>query len=274
MNSSQGYVASGNSRLYWESAGDGEALVLIHGNMVDRRMWDFNFPALAQHHRVVRYDMRGFGQSGTKGSELGAAVEDLKLLLSKLSISSTAVCGASMGGVVATHFALTEPQRTKGVVLVGTDMSGFPMSAEFADPILRTYKVLEQADTAAARAIWLEHPMLAGAKRCKRAYDLLEKMFEEYTWEDWLSGRGYLVDPPALTRLSEITAPMLIVTGEYEMARFTAIARLLEQEVQDSRWVVIPGTGHLPNMEDANTFNSKVLDFLKRLGDHGADDSV
>ena len=58
-----GFVEVEGGRLYYESAGSGAAVVLVHGNAGDRRHWDAQFRALAAGHRVVRYDVRGFGKS-------------------------------------------------------------------------------------------------------------------------------------------------------------------------------------------------------------------
>ena len=260
-----GYIDIQDSKLYYEIAGTGRVLVLIHGNMLDRRVWDFNFSVLAQRYQVVRYDMRGFGRSGAKGQRMGDTVRDLEGLLDGLSIESAVVCGASMGGVAALHFALQRPERTAGLILVATDLSGFPISAEFAEPILSTHKVLQAGDTATAREIWLNHPMLAAARKLPAADELLVRMVTEYTWQDWLKGRAYLLDPPALIRLAEVAAQTVIITGENDLARFQAIAEHLTREIPRAQPVVMENAAHLPNMEDAAGFNQLVLAFMARL---------
>jgi pimeloyl-ACP methyl ester carboxylesterase len=266
LSAPRGYAQYNGTTLYYEQAGGGPALVLIHGNMLDRRIWDFNFAPLAQRLRVVRYDLRGYGRSGRAEPRMGAAVEDLDRLLSHLSIATTVVCGTSMGGVVATHFALEHPGKLRGLILVDTDLSGFPLSAELAQPILDTHQALEKGDTAQAVAIWLSHPMLQPTRRYPRAWEHLQRIVADYTWQDWLSGRGFLINPPALGRLGEICVPTLIMTGEHDLARFQAIAETLHREIAGSRRVIVPQTAHLPNLERPEEFNRLILEFMGELG--------
>jgi pimeloyl-ACP methyl ester carboxylesterase len=66
-----GFHTYNGGRLYWEAAGAGSPVVLIHGMTLDTRMWDDQFPVLAQHHRVIRYDARGFGKSSPLSGHAG-----------------------------------------------------------------------------------------------------------------------------------------------------------------------------------------------------------
>ncbi|MBN1436722.1 MAG: alpha/beta hydrolase [Sedimentisphaerales bacterium] len=253
-----------DSSLYYEISGQGPGLVLIHGNMLDSRMWRFNVGQLSRDHTVIAYDMKGYGKSGAKGRHIGAAVDDLRALLDHLNIEKTVVCGTSMGGVAALHFALLHPERTSGLILVDSDLSRFAISGEFAEPILATQQALERGDKREAVRIWLDHAMLRDVKNCPAAYELLLEMVNDYEWRDWLIGRGYLIDPPALERLDQVTAPTLVMVGERDLQRFHAIAQLLTREIPNCESLVMEGVSHLPNMERPEEFNRLVLDFTKR----------
>ena len=76
-----GFAEVNGTRLYYEIAGSGHPLVLIHGSTLDTRMWDDQFEPFVQHYTVVRYDVRGFGQSALPTGEPHARPDDLKTLL-------------------------------------------------------------------------------------------------------------------------------------------------------------------------------------------------
>ena len=108
--------------------------------------------------------------------------------------------------------------------------------------------------------------MLQPTRQYPSAWELLLKIVGEYTWRDWLSGRGYLLDPPALDRLDEVRAPTLIVNGAADLPRFRAVGELLARSIPGSRYELIPGAAHLPNLEKPVIFNQLLLDFARQIG--------
>src|SRR6266700_3805147 len=96
---------SDGGRLYWEEAGEGPPVVLIHAGLWDRRIWDEQMEPFAAAHRVVRYDLRGFGRSSPLERPFSAR-RDLADLLDALAIEGTALVGCSIGGGLAVDFAL------------------------------------------------------------------------------------------------------------------------------------------------------------------------
>src|SRR5689334_11281492 len=115
---------SGGS-LYYETAGSGDPLVLIHGLGLDLRMWDDQFAEFAQHRQVVRCDLRGFGKSTVPTAEPYSHADDLKAMLDHLSIARADILGLSMGGWIATNFALTYPEMTRKLILVDSAIYGY-----------------------------------------------------------------------------------------------------------------------------------------------------
>ncbi len=104
------FVETDGARLYVETAGSGFPLVLVHGFSLDTRMWDDQFEHLAQDYHVIRYDMRGFGQSSLPTQESYPHGEDLHALLVHLSVEAAYLVGQSMGGECVVDFALTYPE--------------------------------------------------------------------------------------------------------------------------------------------------------------------
>lgn len=101
-----GFAEVNGTRLYYEVAGEGHPLVLNHGFLADKSSWDDQFPVFAQHYKVIRYDLRGFGSSGLI-TEPYAPSEDLYALLKFLGIEKTYLLGLSGSGSIAIDFTLS-----------------------------------------------------------------------------------------------------------------------------------------------------------------------
>ena len=129
----KGFAEINGTRLYYEVAGEGHALVLNHGGLVDNHLWDDQFYEFTQHFKVVRYDMRGFGDSGMlkNGMEPYSMERDLFSLLQFLNIQKTYVMGLSMGGSLSVDFTLQYPEMVDALITVGAGLSGY----EEEDPV-------------------------------------------------------------------------------------------------------------------------------------------
>src|SRR3954463_6383416 len=118
-----GFAEVNGARLYYEAMGEGTAVVLVHGGLVDSRLWDAQMKPLSKHFRVVRYDIRGYGRSPAPTGEYYPH-EDLRALLDYLKIDKATLVGLSLGGIVAADFALEQPARVERLVLVGSGLRG------------------------------------------------------------------------------------------------------------------------------------------------------
>src|SRR5260370_9368489 len=105
--------------MYYEVAGRGQPFVLVHGHLMDRRSWDDQFTVFAQRYRVIRYDQRGFGDSGliTKGESYSDR-QDLYALMKFLGIKSASMMGVSGGGALAIDFTLEHPEMVDALIPV------------------------------------------------------------------------------------------------------------------------------------------------------------
>src|ERR1700674_3686887 len=110
--------------LFFESVGEGEAVVFLHGFGLDSRMWDPQFDALQSTYRVIRYDLRGFGRSSLPPQTAYAQEDDLNALLSSLDAAPAHVVGLSMGGNMALRFAAAYPQSVRSLVLADSALDG------------------------------------------------------------------------------------------------------------------------------------------------------
>jgi 3-oxoadipate enol-lactonase len=272
-----GYAELNDTTLYYEVAGEGgvegRTLVLLHGGLVDRRLWDDQFAVFAQHYKGIRYDMRGFGDSGLLKSDMKpySLHQDLYALLRFLGIEKTCIIGLSMGGGLAVDFTLEHPEMVDALITVGAGVSGF--KSEDTDNSLwaEADEAFKQRDIARAveitLRIWTDGP-LRSPEEVDPAVRERVRVMSTHNFsraDDENAPEPVEMEPPAISRLSEIHAPTLIVVGDKDVRDILTIADILEKGIAGAKKVVIAGTAHHLNMEKPGEFNRAVLDFLGGL---------
>ena len=273
-----GFAEVNGTTLYYEVAGTGHPLTLIHGGLVDRRLWDDQFDAFAQHYQVIRFDMRGFGDSGLIKAKAGpySFEKDLRALLQFLGIQKTYMLGLSMGGASAIDFTLLYPEMVDALVPVAMGLSGFkPAEDEFAEEEKASWvgadEALKKGDVQRAVELtlrtWTDGPLRKPGQVDPAVREKVRAMttrnFERPDDQEMVEPQA--LEPPAISRLSEIHVPTLIVVGDQDVRSILTIADILEKGIAGARKVVIPNTAHHLNMEKSREFNQIVLDFLGAL---------
>ncbi|EFH85149.1 alpha/beta fold hydrolase [Ktedonobacter racemifer] len=273
-----GFAAVNGTTLYYEVAGAGHPFILIHGHLLDRRSWDDQFAVFAQRYRVIRYDQRGFGDSGliTKGESYSDR-QDLYDLMHFLGIESAYLMGVSGGGALAIDFTLEHPEMVDALIPVTAGVSGFRPSEEMMKQhpdVVRLYanlnEAFEQHDIARAVEIslqlWTDGP---GRLPGQAEPDVRERV-RQMTTRNWERPDGEAqaqtppvpLEPPAIGRLSEISVPTLVILGAWDgpnpLEQLTA-------EIPGAKKVIMAETAHHPFLEKPAEFNQIVLDFLESL---------
>ncbi len=262
MQLQQGFAAVNGTRLYYEVAGDGEAVVLVHGFTLDHRMWDDQFAALAARHRVLRYDLRGSGASSVPDRPY-RHVDDLAALLDHVGIARAAIVGLSLGGMIATDFALTYPEMVTALIPVASILSGHQWSKEYIAAMTPIRQAGRAGDIATSKALWLAHGLFAPPRRAAAVGTRLEQIVADYSGWHWrYHDPAQGIEPPAAERLDRIGAPTLVIVGEREIPDCLAIADRLASEIPGARKAVLPDVGHMANMEAPEQFNDVLLRFL------------
>ena len=263
MQSQQGVADVNGTRLFYEIAGEGEPLVLIHGFTLDTRMWDDQFAPLAMHHRVIRYDARGFGQSAPTGDAAYAHADDLAALLDHLGVARVTVVGLSLGGGIAIDFALAYPAMVAALVPVDAALGGHQWSEEWNTQVGPVWRTARSAGIDAGKALWLALPLFAPAREQPAVGARLAAMVADYSGLHWLHGdpqRGG--ESPASERLTEISSPTLVVLGERDVPDFHAMSERIAAGIPGARRAILTGAGHMVNMEAPEQFNKILLKFL------------
>jgi pimeloyl-ACP methyl ester carboxylesterase len=257
-----GFAEVNGTRLYYETMGKGRAVIFIHGGLVDSRMWDDQFAEFARHYHVIRYDLRGFGKSDFPATPF-SYVEDLYALLKFLKIDKASLVGLSLGGQIATEFALEHAEIVDVLVLTSSSLRGYPSPRN--EKSVAVYKALAEQGREKAIEMWLEHPFFATGKN-NPGYQRRMRIMLAGNFKNWAAETPISVTwptPPAIERLSAINARVLIVVGDEDAPNILAIAETLRLKIKDAKKATISGVSHHLNMEKPKEYNKLVLDFLK-----------
>jgi pimeloyl-ACP methyl ester carboxylesterase len=263
----QGYAAINGTKLFYEVRGHGHPLVLIHGGLMDRRMWDGQFELFAKKYRVIRYDIRGYEKSD-KAVGKYSHIDDLLGLLDFLGIGKACLLGLSLGGQIALDFALEHPDRVDALILAGGAVTGFPY--KYPADFMAKYKAIFQAAKAGnldkGVEKTLELPFFIPAKPGSALVNRMRLMLRE-NFLAWTTSEGQAVwpEPPAYQRIQKISVPTLILLGDKDSPSILDCGADLAARIKGARKVIVRDAAHHVNMEQPAEFNRLVLDFLAEL---------
>lgn len=260
-------IKANGIQINYELSGkeDAPVVILSHSLASSLIMWEPQLKALEPHFRVLRYDIRGHGESDvTKGPySLELLADDAVGLLDNLRIDRVHWVGLSLGGMIGQSFALNYPDRLLSLVLCDT-----------------TAKLLEEA-----QPIWEE--------RIKTAHEKGLDVLLDETMERWFSSSFLEKNPPILSairkqflltslegylgcahavrrinyldKLSKIKIPTLIMVGEDDIGTPVSASKAIHERIENSKLVIIRSAKHLSNVEKQDEFNSALLSFLKEI---------
>jgi 3-oxoadipate enol-lactonase len=230
-------------------------VVLIHAAVCDRRMWD-GLPAPAGR-RVVRMDLRGFGDSTSRPNGPFSHHADVAGLLDELGIQAAHLVGVSMGAGVAAEIALARPDLARSLLLVapGGALRAGPPSTQLEAFWEAEEAALESGDIRAAveanLRTWVDGPGRLPSDvdpELRARVGAMQRRAFEVT-ADWADVEERLLDPRASGRLADIVKPTLVLVGDGDLADISDTARMIAEGVAGARLVEWPAVAHLPPME-------------------------
>lgn len=234
--------------LFYQVAGDGPPVVLVHGLSGSGRWWRKNVQELARRFRVYVVDLPGFGSSRARGPAwvrggqfvLGEAAHVLLHWLDAQRLETFHLIGHSMGGYISADLAAHFPERVERLVLV--DAAAVPIR----QPLARS--ALQLASTVSyLPADFL--PVLVSDSLKAGPLTLFSAIRE-------------ILASDITGKLAQIQADLLIVWGEYDTLLPVAMGEELHRRLPSARFEVIRGAGHNPMWDRPEVFNPLVLDFL------------
>ena len=256
------FIEVRGARLRVRIAGEGPAVLLVHGWAIDLDMWAPQFAALAGRYRLIAFDRRGFGySSGTAGIDHDLA--DIEQLLETLDIDNVAIVGMSQGARVALRWAVYSPRTTACLVLDGPPPDLLDMSRPQGELALATYRELVRNEGLEAfRSHWLAHPLMRLYTKEPRAQALLREMVGRYPGTDLVAQESAQLAGGRV--LPQLEMPILILNGEHDTASRIAAGLELSHALPHAQLTLIPGAGHLSNLDNPGAYNQALDQFLAK----------
>ncbi len=248
--------------IAWREAGSGDLVLFLHGIGHSRIAWDRQLEDLSDRWRCVAWDLPGFGASAPLEAMTFPAIADAAVeLLDLLGVESAHLVGLSFGGQHALHIAVRHPERVRSLVLADTsaafglgDSGRDEWIAQRLEPLRRG---LTPADIAESVMTGISGPDFSGPD-----FDLAVAAMERLSPEAYEAAVYCLPDHDVRDQLAAIDVSTLVIVGELDPATPPHVARELADGIPGSRFVELPGVGHLTANEAPVEFNRLVRDFL------------
>ena len=272
------YLDVNGMNIHYATAGAGPPVVLLHGLGASHLSWQENIAALAESFTVYAMDIPGHGDSVKEGVSytVDAGVSFTFGFLDALGLSSAALVGNSMGGLIAQRSALTQPERVTHLGLI--DTAGFGKEVAAFLRIMSLPLAGEMVDRTATRSTsnMLRH-IFAGedvaseslVKELVRTRSLPgAKSAVLKSLREGINIFGIKPEHRLLDRLPELPMPLMVVWGGRDRFFPVAHAYAAAEKVPTARLLVFPEAGHWPHMQEPEAFNSALIAFLNGSSAH------
>jgi 3-oxoadipate enol-lactonase len=263
------YISMNGVTICYDDLGTGMIPVLfIHGFPFDKSSWQPQMEFLKNTHRVIAYDIRGFGKS-TAGNEIASInlfADDLIKLMDALLINKAFVCGLSMGGYILLNAVYRYPERFEGIILCDTQcLADSPATKE------KRYKSITQIKEGGLKNyaetfvinVFCRETLVSKKELVEKIKDVIVSTSPLTITQ---SLRALADRREMCTSLNEISIPALILCGKEDAANMLAQAEYLNQHIANSTLHIIERAGHLSNLEQPDEFNQLLSDFISGMG--------
>ena len=258
---------NGNTKIYWESTGEGPAVLLIAGQRMTVTGWWPTIPVLARTFRVLAFDNRDTGRSDRVAWPYTVAhmVDDALAVMDAADVEQAHVYGLCLGGMVAQELAVRYPERVGALVLGATSAGG--SGAVLPGPLPMTYFARagtmgpEEAEWAAVPYTYSEATRRLHAERI--AENIAQRMITPTDTLAYLHQTTAAAAHNGYERVARITKPTLIVHGEQDIVVPAANAVLLAERIPGARLRLWPRAGHLYIVDEPRA-DREIARFLRR----------
>jgi pimeloyl-ACP methyl ester carboxylesterase len=214
-------------------------------------MWKLQVEFFSKNHKVLIYDLRGFGKSSIPTEEY-SHYDDLRALLDHLEIQKAKIVGHSFGGQVAIDFALEYPEYVDSLVLISTGLGGFSFENKLWN------ELSELKDVKKIREKMLENEIFDSLRSDFEMNNLILNMVEEYSCWHFLNVDPVIkLNPSAVDILNELKCPVKVILGENDIDVQKDIAKKLEEDL-NIQAIKIPNSGHMVNLERPEVINDLI----------------
>ncbi len=246
-----------------EGPGGGPALVFANSLGTDHRIWDPLLPHLPAGLRLIRYDKRGHGLSDCPDEAwgMGDHVADLAGVLDALGVRGAAVCGLSVGGMIAQGLAAERPDLVRAMILCDTGAKiGSPEMWDARIAAIREGGIAALADAILER--WFTRAFRAGDP----SYPVWRNMLLRTDAEGYMRTCAAIRDTDLVESTSRLRLPCLAVCGSEDGATPPDLVRETAALIPGSRFELIRRAGHIPCVEQPAELGRLITRFLKETG--------
>lgn len=261
------YLTLGDDRLYYETHGEGPAIVLAHGVGGNHAIWFRQVPTLSKAYQVVLFDHRGFGRSTDKaGLGRSAFADDLTALLDHLGLDRVALVGQSMGAGTCINVAARHPQRV-AALCIASSLHAIAEEGAVAS-------IMAQARAASDGLPQLDRVLGAPFRAAEPALAFLYAALSGFNDTDRKSLTGTWPQMVAPAALGALGFPILFISGHLDPVFPVDAVRAVQAAVPRSFLVEVQDTGHSVFFERPVEFNDSLLSLLQMAGFKGRRKSV
>lgn len=258
------YVTS-SPRIALIGAGSGPLVIFMHGIGGGKENWIEQIPAFAGEFHAVAWDARGYGLSddyeGQCHFEDFAA--DVVRVIDFYGARKAHLIGLSMGGRIAQHCYFRAPDRVASLTLCDTQMTFENRS----DADRKAFLASRRAPLLAGKTPRDIAPAVIGSlvapNASKRALDQAMETMGQLRTENYLKTMEAVLREPIAGDFSKIDVPVHVVVGEFDKLTPPAISEDIARRIPGATFSVIPGAGHLSNIEKPHAFNLAALEFVR-----------
>ena len=258
----EGRVRAGDAELYYEVAGTGDAVVLLHGLGSSVLDWEFQIPALSRHYRVVSIDLRGHGRSSRPPGpyRMRLLAVDVAAVMAHLGIASAHICGISLGGMVAFQLAADSPERVRTLAIINSGPAFPGRTLKGRLTLLTRFAVIRMKGLPALA------PIIAGRLFPKPEQEPLRRTFIERfagndrdAYEHTMRAIGKF---DVSDRLDRIRCPVLALASDRDYTPVAAKEAYVSR-LADARLVVISDSGHASPIDQPERVNEALMEFWR-----------
>ena len=245
--------------------GRGERWVtFVTGIANDLTMWDGQVPVLAEHFRVLRYDLRGHGGTPANGNQysIDSLVRDLRTLLDEVQVGKTSIVGLGLGGAIAQAFAIEHPERMEKLMPCCCRARMVPDFAKLWYGLRETVQK-NGLETIVEPTVqrWFSEDFKAAHPE---VLEKIRRMIRGTTLQGYMGVTEAFLHLDVEGQLGKITAPTLYVSGaEDKLGGPPELMQGLAAKVTGARHVSVPNAAHIANIQNPEGFNRVLGDFLK-----------
>lgn len=253
---------------YVDVGAGGPAVLLLHAFPFHSGMWEPQVEALADRHRLVVPDLKGFGASDAPDDvsaySMASYADEVAGLLATLELEQVAVVGLSMGGYVA--FSLLTRHRPLVSALVLADTRADPDSHQVLERRTNQQRTVREEGTGPVIEALLDTLLADHTKQHRpEVVDRARRLMDNPPAGFVGALEAMKSRPDASSQLDSIDVPTLVVVGEEDKPSPPEVAETMHERIRGSRLAVLPDAGHLTNLEVPGPFNQAVGEFLAEL---------